>query len=238
MSERAWRPWRMARLDRPVVPPTAAPAHAPAPCPTPTELREEARRQGLAEGHAAGFAEGRDAGYKEGFALGRSAGLEEGLAEGRAQAAAELQQARRAQLAPLADLAREFSEAVSNLSDTLGERIAELAIATGRQLARDSLDAHPNAVVDIVRELLHHEPTLQGKPRLWLHPDDLPLVEADVGEELRALGWSLQPDEHISRGGCRASAQSGELDATWESRWKAVFRQLRQQPRTSVEGES
>ncbi|MFA5677510.1 MAG: flagellar assembly protein FliH [Pseudomonas sp.] len=232
MSEHSWQPWRMARLDRPIA---ARPAPAMARAPDPAVLRDEARRQGHAEGHAAGYAEGRSAGYEDGFQEGRSAGLEEGLAGGRAQAAAELHDARQTQLAPLAALAGEFSEAVARLSEALGDRLVELAIATARQLARDSLDAQPDAVLAIVRELLHYEPALQGKPRLWLHPDDLHVVDAHLGDELRAAGWRLQPDDQISRGGCRASAQSGELDATWESRWEAVSSQLRHQRRAGAE---
>nr|MBP9956812.1 flagellar assembly protein FliH [Pseudomonas sp.] len=40
-------------------------------------------------------------------------------------------------------------------------------------------------------------------------------------------GWQLQPDELVSRGGCRVNSASGELDATWESRWDSLLEQLR-----------
>ena len=48
-----------------------------------------------------------------------------------------------------------------------------------------------------------------------------------LGKELKAAGWALQPDDQVSRGGCRVTSATGELDATWESRWQAVRQQVR-----------
>ncbi|MFD2437126.1 FliH/SctL family protein [Modicisalibacter luteus] len=78
-----------------------------------------------------------------------------------------------------------------------------------------------------MRELLHAEPALSGRPRLWLHPADLTLVKGHLGAEFEAAGWQLQPDDTISRGGCRATSSSGELDATLESRWESITQQVR-----------
>jgi flagellar assembly protein FliH len=178
-------------------------------------LREQAQQQAREQGYREGFAEGREAGY--------AAGLEEGRRAGEAELQQQLQQA----LQPLLDLAAQFSAALAQLDEHIAAQLVDLALVTGRQLAGEALEAHPEQILEIVRELLHSEPALSGQPRLWLHPADLLLVKAHLGAELEAAGWRLQPDGEISRGGCKVSAASGELDASRERRWETLIAQIR-----------
>ncbi len=177
--------------------------------------RKRARETARKEGHA----EGLKAGHAEGYA--------KGLEEGRKAARKELEQEIAATLKPVQHLAVHFSEALALLNDEMAKDLVDLALATGRQLAGDALTASPEQVVDLVRGLLHSEPAMHGKPRLWLHPQDHDLIDEHLGKELKAAGWTLQPDDQVSRGGCRLTSATGELDATWESRWQAVRQQVR-----------
>ncbi|GAA3540242.1 flagellar assembly protein FliH [Zobellella aerophila] len=178
-------------------------------------LREQARQAAHEQGYHEGFEAGRQDGYRQGLEQGRSAGAE----EARLQAEQTL--------SPLLPLAQNFSTALSCVDDDIAQALVALALATGRQLAADALDAHPEQVLSLIRELLHVEPALTGTPRLWLHPADLDLVHTHLGAELAAAGWQLQPDDQLSRGGCRVTSTGGELDASWESRWQAVIHQQR-----------
>nr|WP_297457475.1 flagellar assembly protein FliH [uncultured Halomonas sp.] len=178
-------------------------------------LREKTRKEAF------------EAAYQEGLEQGRQEGFEQGLGEGRTTGEQEMQQQTRQTLQPLLSLAENFREALDSLDDEIAERLVDLALATGRQLAGEALQARPEEVLAIARELLHVEPTLAGRPRLWLHPADLLLVKAHLSGEFEAAGWELQPDDLISRGGCRATSASGELDATLETRWEAVAAQVR-----------
>jgi flagellar assembly protein FliH len=64
-----------------------------------------------------------------------------------------------------------------------------------------------------------------------VNPADLPIVEAYLLEELQAAGWVVRTDPDIERGGCRAQAASGEIDATNVTRWERVAAALgRSQP--------
>ncbi|WP_302139209.1 flagellar assembly protein FliH [Halomonas alkalicola] len=227
-GEVPWQRWEMGEL------PQARRAAGSAP-PSPEEtarrkaafqrqaelraLQDSAREEARQEGHREGY----QAGQAEGF----QAGLAEGLEQGRAQAREELERQLRETLTPLLPLAASFGEALQELDQVLAEELVELALATGRQLAGEALKARPKQVLEIVRGLLHTEPGMSGKPRLWLHPRDHALVEEYLGQELAAAGWVLQPDDQVTRGGCRVTSASGELDATWESRWAAVKRQVR-----------
>ncbi|GKW50424.1 flagellar assembly protein FliH [Halomonas sp. NCCP-2165] len=221
----SWRRWQMEELG----------SDAAGPGPAERERRRrEAQRQAsrrrdeeLARLREQVRQAAREEGYRAGLASGQEEGHAQGLAEGRAAAEAELQQRLEETLTPLRSLAASFREALDGLDDQVAEELVALALATGRQLAGEALVARPEQIVDLVRELLHVEPPLNGGTRLWLHPDDLALVTPVLGEELVALGWKLQPDDALSRGGCRVTSASGELDATWERRWETVTERLR-----------
>lgn len=180
------------------------------------QAHEQARQQGYEEGFNQGFTDGKTAGYAQGFEEGRQAGEQ------------ELQRQMAQTLQPLHALADNFRHALHRLDGQIADHLVALALAAGRHLAGEALNAHPDHIIGLVRELLHVEPALTGRPRLWLNPADLLLVRGRLGVELEAAGWQLQPDELISRGGCRVSSASGELDATWETRWDDLISQLRQ----------
>src|SRR5690606_10546872 len=146
---------------------------------------------------------------------------------GRQAAAEELQQQIRDALVPLHALTQSMQDALLQMDEDLAQQMVDLALTVGRQMARDSLDAKPAQVLRLVRELLRSEFNLGSKPRLWLHPDDLTLVQEGLGEDLGLAGWELHADPGLTRGGCRAEGPCGTVDATWEDRWRAVSRQLR-----------
>lgn len=229
-----WRPWQMEELGRASEPP-----------PDPEQQRREAQRQQRLKREAELRAQREQArqeasrqGYEEGFAAARDEGYARGLEEGRKAGEQELREQTRAALEPLLELGKAFRQAVDQLDGEIAERLLDLALATARQLAGEALEAHPEQLLPLVRELLHSEPALGGKPRLWLHPADLALVRARLGNELEAAGWQLQPDAGISRGGCRVDGAGGELDATWETRWARAVARVREHQWPQPESEA
>ncbi|GAB3390980.1 flagellar assembly protein FliH [Azotobacter armeniacus] len=234
-----WRPWLMDELDRPreerpephdqrlaTLRQQAAKRNAEF-----EALREQARQDASRQGY--------DEGYDEGFAAGRADGYAYGVEEGRQAGEQAQQEQTREALEPLLALSRNFAQALEQLDGQIAEHLVDLALATARQLAGEALKAEPEQILPIIRDLLHSEPALTGQPRLWLNPADLPLVKTHLGGELEAAGWKLQPDALITRGGCRASGASGELDATWEARWAGIARQVRKrQSAATVEEEA
>ncbi|EWG99452.1 flagellar assembly protein FliH [Halomonas sp. BC04] len=221
----SWRRWQMGELQDESHLSETERAGKPAEDPARQErFRRQAELKALREKT---LREARDEGFKAGFEEGRAQGQAQGLEEGRQEAEKELKQRTREVLAPLKPLAEQFAEALAVLDEEVANEMVELALATGRQLAGEALKARPRQVLELVRALLHTDPPLTGQQRLWLHPQDHKLVEQHLGQELEAAGWKLQPDDQLSRGGCRVTSASGELDATWESRWQAVKAQVR-----------
>lgn len=194
------------------------------------QAEEQTRRRAVVEkAHREGF----QAGHEEGHSQGYQAGYEEGLAA--AQVAAELEFQKRLDLSlgPISGLADAFHRALTTLDEDIGDQLVELALIAGRQLAGESLKASPQQIVVVVKELLDADTSINGKPRLWLHPEDLELVVTSIGETLTAANWECHPDPTLERGGCRVTSASGGLDATLDTQWKAILDQRRQRRRTS-----
>lgn len=205
----AWQRWEMGTIDAPAA---ALPSGTKEPVPRdPAALAREAEleRERL-EARAQGAAEGR----REGFEQGRAEGHTEGLASGLAAATAHAEQLRA--------LAATLPDALRRAEAELADAILTLAHDVARQVVHRTLRAEPEWVLPLVQDLLHAEPALQGEPRLLLHPDDVALVKASLGNELQIAGWQVRPDDTLARGGCRVQSASGEMDASLETRWKSV----------------
>ncbi|MDQ0139947.1 flagellar assembly protein FliH [Cupriavidus necator] len=208
-----WQRWQMGSLDPRHAEPVEALAALPAePAPPPIDfaaldaMREGARKEGYAQGYTQGQTQGYGDGHREGYARGLEAARNE---------AAQLQA-----------LAGNLRNALGSVDDEVARALVSLALDVARQLVRSTLAHDPAALLPAVRELLTSEPALSGSPSLLLHPDDVVLVETHLHGELAAAGWTVRADPSVTRGGCIASAASGERDATLPTRWTRVVRAL------------
>jgi flagellar assembly protein FliH len=199
----AYQRWEMASFDPPPPPDPVTQSALEAEL---ERLREAAHEQGFASGHVAGQA----LGYQAGFDQGHAQGFEKGREEARAEAAR------------LAALASAFQSALDGTQSELAESLVALALDIAQQVVRQHIVHDPAALVACAREVLAAEPALAGSPQLVVHPADLPIVEAYLKEELESLGWHVRTDTAIERGGCRAEAASGEIDASVGTRWERV----------------
>lgn len=228
----AWQRWRMAAFDTPAQPDQQVAdesdlAQEPAePPPDPEVVREAARQAGFDEG----LRQGTEQGHAEGHAAGLAAGLEEGRAAGHAEGYA-------AGLAEGQALAHEHAERLKTLSDTLsrslraleediGQGLLSLSLDIARQIVGDTLAKHPESIVAAVRQVMQADPSAAAPLRLWVHPDDLALINGYLADEIIDSDWHILTDATLSRGGCRAETAFGAIDATLETRWRRVAASL------------
>ena len=199
----AYQRWEMASFD-------------PVPEPEPVDdgafeaelqrLRDAAHAHGVASGHVAGQALGYQAGYEQGYAQG----LEQGRVESHAEAT---------RLTAIADT---FNAALAGARGEIADTLVALALDIAQQVVRQHVQHDPAALIAAAREVLAMEPALVGAPSLIVSPADLPVVEAYLLEELQARGWTVRTDPSVERGGCRAHANTGEVDAGIGTRWERV----------------
>jgi len=195
----AYQRWEMASFDPvpPVIPEV--------PDPYLGELAQR-REQAHQEGYAAGYADAQESGY----AAGREQGFKQGLMEAQAEAAV------------LRNLSNSFVTAVRAADAEIAESLLTLAFDIARQVVCQNIVIDPTSMITVARQLIETEPALSGGQHLIVNPADLPVIEAYLRDELASDGWTVRADPAIERGGCRAYAATGEIDATLQTRWERV----------------
>lgn len=217
----AWRPENLIQDDLPAMPELlpAQPADAASDAAFQAELariRKQAEQKGYAQGEQRGLEEGKKQGYE--------AGLQQGREEGIAQGAAEFMQQQQKQAQQFTQLIDSFQAALDNLDSAMPSRLVQVALTAARAMFGDSIvtgSTHTWLLTNI-QTLLREENLLQGKAKLWVSPEESPLVQEQLASILQAKGWELCIDTQMLPGGCRITTDEGELDATTETRWNAL----------------
>ncbi len=168
------------------------------------------------QGYNAGLAEGRAAGHSQGYQEGLAQGLEQGLAQ------AQLQQV--PLHARMQQLVSEFQHTLDALDSVIASRLMQMALEAARQVIGQAPIVDNSALIKQIQGLLQQEPLFSGKPQLRVHPDDLQRVEEMVGATLSLHGWRLRGDPSLHHGGCKISADEGDLDASVATRWQELCR--------------
>ena len=152
------------------------------------------------QGYQAGIAEGRQQGHEQGYQEGLAQGLEQGLAEAKSQQA---------------PIHARMQQLVSEFQTTL---------EAARQVIGQTPTVDNSALIKQIQQLLQQEPLFSGKPQLRVHPDDLQRVDDMLGATLSLHGWRLRGDPTLHPGGCKVSADEGDLDASVATRWQELCR--------------
>ena len=229
-NELPWKIWTPEDLAMPVSEFVPAAAHDSDSDDAPQESEEvvltdeQKQQQQLAQlqiqaheqGYSAGLAEGRQNGHSKGYQEGLAQGLEQGLAQAQQQQApihARMQQ-----------LVSEFQYTLDALDSVIASRLMQMALEAARQVIGQTPSVDNTALIKQIQQLLQQEPLFNGKPQLRVHPDDLQRVEEMLGATLSLHGWRLRGDPTLHPGGCKVSADEGDLDASVATRWQELCR--------------
>jgi len=161
-------------------------------------IREQARQQG----------------YDEGF----KAGHEEGMAQALDEQRATTEQA----IAPVRQIADNFSTALREADQAISNEVLELALHLAKGMIKTALRVKPELILPVVREAIEYLPVLQQPALLILNPEDAAVVRESIAEELDKGGWRVIDDPTIERGGCKVDTASNQIDATVASRWQRL----------------
>lgn len=226
-NELPWKPWTPDDLAPPLaefVPALSASAEEESEEDAPELSEEEQRAQMLAQlqmqahdqGYKAGMSEGRQQGHDLGYQEGLAKGLENGMDQARQQQApihARMQQ-----------LVSEFQNTLDALDSVIASRLMQMALEAARQVIGHTPAVDNSSLIKQIQGLLQQEPLFSGKPQLRVHPDDLQRVEEMLGATLSLHGWRLRGDPSLHHGGCKVSADEGDLDASVATRWQELCR--------------
>lgn len=217
-----WEPWTPDDLTEPL--PTLTLPELPPLVPDDEDSDEPDPQQTLAfiqnEAREQGFANGLEEGRKQGIEQGRSAGYADGLEQG----LSEVRQQQAPVHARMQLLVSEFQNTLDALDSVIASRLMQMALEAVRQVIGQTPSVDNNALIKQIQLLLQQEPLFSGKPILRVHPNDLQRVEEMIGATLSLHGWRLRGDPTLHQGGCKVSADEGDLDASVATRWQELCR--------------
>ena len=121
--------------------------------------------------------------------------------------------------AQLGQLTSAFDEAFAEMEGQVAASVARTATALARQVVRSELVARPELIAQVASEAVNAVLLSARHIRIYVHPDDLALVQGGAGEALAARQARLLADAALSRGGCRIDSDLGSIDASIETRW-------------------
>ena len=223
-SSRPWQRWQpddLTRFDRPVIEPQTEPDvifndSVASEEMSPQSQLEQLQIQARVDAHNQGYAEGQQKGFHDGRQAGFDAGFQQGLTEAQQQQAPV--QARMQQLVT------EFQHTLEALDSVIASRLLQLALEAARQVIGQATAVEGSALLRQIQQMIQQEPMFSGKPQLRVHPDDLQRIEQTLGPTLDLHGWRLLADSSLHPGGCKLSAEDGDLDASVATRWHELCR--------------
>ena len=203
-----WRPDALGGLGKPR-PPLSAPAApaAPAPAAAPTPPPPDPR---------------------ELLAAARQAGYQDGLRDGQASADAFKQVHARQVATQIGALVASFDEALSQIEQHMADALTRAAVELAQQVVRAELQQHPEHIARVAHEAVETLMLNARHVRVYVHPDDLPLVQDGAADTLRARGAQLVADDSLERGGCRVDSDIASVNALIAHRWQQAAAQLGQ----------
>ncbi|SFU20138.1 flagellar assembly protein FliH [Kosakonia arachidis] len=224
-SDRDWRLWQPESLldsfESPVIEPSQTDALAVVDPASEAQfqaelarLRQQAEREGYATGERNGLEEGQTRGYREGFNHGRAEGLAQGTAEANTQ--------QRALISRFTLLVDEFQAALDSLDSVIPARLVQLSLNAVRSMLGKQIVCDTSVLLEKIRQLLQENLQFTNQIELWVSDEDLPMVQEHLGEMLQGRGWALHADAKMVPGGCRITAEEGELDGSLSANWQML----------------
>lgn len=172
--------------------------------------------QAQQQGHQQGFDAGQQQGYQAGFQAGQEAGHLQGVQEAQQQQAVLTEHWQH--------LVTDFQQTLDALDSVIASRLMQMALTAAKQVLGQPPICDGSALLNQIQQLIQQEPMFKGKPQLRVNPADFERVEQQLGVTLSLHGWRLLADSQIHAGGCKVSAEDGDMDASLATRWHELCR--------------
>jgi len=172
--------------------------------------------QAQQQGHQQGFEAGQQQGYQAGFQAGQEAGHLQGLQEAQQQQTVLTEHWQH--------MVTDFQQTLDALDSVIASRLMQMALTAAKQVLGQPPICDGSALLNQIQQLIQQEPMFKGKTQLRVNPADFERVEQQLGVTLSLHGWRLLADNQIHSGGCKVSAEDGDMDASLATRWHELCR--------------
>lgn len=159
--------------------------------------------------------------YDEAYAAGREAGL----ASARAETQKSVDQLK-AQVARMSGVFDKLSKPLEEMDSQVEQQLVNLSLTIARHLIRRELKTDPAQVIAIIRETVGLLPAAARDVRVHLHPEDAAVVRERLAAPAADRAWNIVEDPVMTRGGCRVTTETAQIDARLETRIGTVLSAL------------
>jgi len=163
-------------------------------------------------------------GHKEGYDAGHQQGYQAGFQAGHVQGVQEAQQQQAVLTEHWQHMVTDFQQTLDALDSVIASRLMQMALTAAKQVLGQPPICDGSALLNQIQQLIQQEPMFKGKPQLRVNPADFERVEQQLGVTLSLHGWRLLADSQIHAGGCKVSAEDGDMDASLATRWHELCR--------------
>ena len=159
--------------------------------------------------------------HEEAFAKGREAGF----AAARNEMQPQIDKLK-SQVARLDSVLGTLSRPLEEMDAQVEDQLMHLALTVARQLVRRELRIDPAQVIAIIRETVALLPAATRDVRVHLHPEDAGIVREKLATPTQDRAWSIVEDPVMTRGGCRVTTDTAQIDARLETRGNTLISEL------------
>ncbi len=156
---------------------------------------------------------------------GHLEGFEEGYREGLEKAALEAEKIK----AEAFEILKQANETRRKVFNDLGPEIMETAVDIAEKLVCSQLSIDRESILAVAREAIDMVADRENVV-LSVSPKQYELLQARKGEFMNQLSRDAQlrivADPEIKQGGCKVFTETGQVDATLDSRWKEITKAL------------
>jgi len=152
-------------------------------------------------------------------------GHEAGLAAARAETQKQIDQLK-AQAVRFEQVIGALAEPLKEVDAQVEQQLLSLSMLIARQLVRRELMVDPAQVIAIIRETVGLLPAAARDVRVHLHPEDAAVVRERLAAPGPDRAWSIVEDPVMTRGGCRVSTETANIDARLETRINSAITTL------------
>lgn len=117
---------------------------------------------------------------------------------------------------------------VSGIEEAEKQKLTEVIVLAAQQVVHQELSANPETIYSIVEQVIEQISGYGDKATLYLHPEDLTMVESFFKDKLEdaSADYQFKSDQALNRGDCRVMAADSELNARIYERLMSVAMQM------------
>lgn len=178
-------------------------------------IRQDAYEEGFAEGKADGFVEGKEEGRLSGLQQGHEAGLAQGIEQGLAEGKEQVEQ----QVAHWQQLIEQLQAPLAKVDKVVEQSLITLVQQLARNLLKAEATLSPQLLLATLQEAIAALPSKDEPVTLYLHPDDVAIIEQHFDEKSREQRqWKLISEPAQAQGDIKVATALSELDIKLEQR--------------------